>query len=565
MTRSMVWIDRRSRFVLALVSLFAAAAAPSPAVAMQGWSAPLALDVQGIPTYHDAADLNHDEKPDLVVPTRNSSTLHVFLNTGNRTFAPDSPVASISDVIAVAITDINRDGHRDLLAVGYAGSAIRVHWGAGNGTFTDGPDYPLGALGHGIVAEDLNGDGWIDAAVTCLGPDHAQVFWNDGTGVLTVGPVLATESTPYYVIAGNVNADAFLDLVVTNYGSNTIAVHLSDGSGGYSSLPPVPTGGINPGRVALVDLDGNGAKDIAVPHRWSDSVSWFLGDGVGGFVATGSIAVATPTDFAGFWAEAGDLDLDGLVDLTLGSGMSGGINVCRLNAPAQFGPSQEYPAGTNQNCVRLADFDGNGSLDISTAALDSGAAIVLFNDAADCNGNQLADTSDIAAGSSADCDNNAIPDEFQIAQDPSVDLNVNGILDGCECSVASYCVAAPNSAGPGALMSHAGTVSIGLNNLTLLCTGCPPNTTGLFFYGPQQTQVPFGNGYRCVAGPITRTGITVASSSGVAARSLDYSTLPPSGAITAGSTWNFQFWYRNPAAGGAGFNLSDGLSVQFCP
>jgi hypothetical protein len=46
---------------------------------------------------------------------------------------------------------------------------------------------------------------------------------------------------------------------------------------------------------------------------------------------------------------------------------------------------------------------------------------------------------------------------------------------------------------------------------------------------------------------------------------VNYATLPPGATITAGSTWNFQFWYRNPAAGGAGFNLSDGLSIRFCP
>jgi hypothetical protein len=30
-----------------------------------------------------------------------------------------------------------------------------------------------------------------------------------------------------------------------------------------------------------------------------------------------------------------------------------------------------------------------------------------------------------------------------------------------------------------------------------------------------------------------------------------------------GSAWNVQFWYRNPAAGGTGFNLSDALHVDF--
>lgn len=155
------------------------------------------------------------------------------------------------------------------------------------------------------------------------------------------------------------------------------------------------------------------------------------------------------------------------------------------------------------------------------------------------------------------------PSEFLNA--PFIDVNQNGVPDACECIVTSYCSTSPNSVGPGALMSYGGTVSVGLNNLTLLCTGCPPNASGLFFYGPQQTQVVFGNGFRCVAGLITRTGVTVASSGGIAGRTLNYASLPANAAITAGSTKNFQFWYRNPAGGGAGFNLSDGLSILFCP
>ena len=35
--------------------------------------------------------------------------------------------------------------------------------------------------------------------------------------------------------------------------------------------------------------------------------------------------------------------------------------------------------------------------------------------------------------------------------------------------------------------------------------------------------------------------------------------------LQAGSTWNFQAWYRDPAAGGANFDLSGGYSVSFLP
>ena len=38
----------------------------------------------------------------------------------------------------------------------------------------------------------------------------------------------------------------------------------------------------------------------------------------------------------------------------------------------------------------------------------------------------------------------------------------------------------------------------------------------------------------------------------------------PNGQITVGSSWAFQYWYRDPGFGSAGFNFSDGLWVTFC-
>jgi hypothetical protein len=49
---------------------------------------------------------------------------------------------------------------------------------------------------------------------------------------------------------------------------------------------------------------------------------------------------------------------------------------------------------------------------------------------------------------------------------------------------------------------------------------------------------------------------------------VDFGSPPAStgpGALTAGSTWYFQYWYRDPLAGGANFNLSDALGGTFCP
>jgi hypothetical protein len=130
----------------------------------------------------------------------------------------------------------------------------------------------------------------------------------------------------------------------------------------------------------------------------------------------------------------------------------------------------------------------------------------------------------------------------------------------------NYCVALPNSYEPfGATISSQGSNRISANDLELLTSGVPPGTSGMYFYGQSPAFVPFGNGYRCVGNPLFRLPIQVAGMFGEVNYRLDYNALPAGGSIAPGQTWNFQLWFRNPAGGGAGFNLSDGLRVQFCP
>jgi hypothetical protein len=131
----------------------------------------------------------------------------------------------------------------------------------------------------------------------------------------------------------------------------------------------------------------------------------------------------------------------------------------------------------------------------------------------------------------------------------------------------TFCTAAGNSFDPnGAQISFSGTTNVSLNNFGVVATSLPPNKTGLFFYGQNQTaQAPFGNGFRCIGNPLFRMPATTSDFAGDIQFMLDMNSLPPGGQIHYAQTWNFQCWYRDPAAGGANYNASNGLSVQFCP
>lgn len=145
-----------------------------------------------------------------------------------------------------------------------------------------------------------------------------------------------------------------------------------------------------------------------------------------------------------------------------------------------------------------------------------------------------------------------------------------GGLDGfrittrtCQSGLGTrYCTALPNSTGAPAQISASGTASVVQNNLVLQAAPVPSNTSGMFLYGLQPSQTTFGNGIKCIASPIRRLPVT--SSSGTTlAHAVNVNAGSAAGVILAGTTWHFQGWFRDNAAGGSGTNLSNGLRITF--
>ncbi len=143
-------------------------------------------------------------------------------------------------------------------------------------------------------------------------------------------------------------------------------------------------------------------------------------------------------------------------------------------------------------------------------------------------------------------------------------------VSGCSGQV-NFCSTSPNSVGGGALISWTGTPSAADDNFHLVATGCPANQPLLFYYGGAQAAAPFGNGVRCVGGGgvgVFRFQPMQVSGTGVASMKVDFSQAPAGGGgagmWSPGDTWYCQGWYRDPAAGGAAFNLTDGLEVRVC-
>ena len=189
--------------------------------------------------------------------------------------------------------------------------------------------------------------------------------------------------------------------------------------------------------------------------------------------------------------------------------------------------------------------------------------MLVSGDSANANGGVTSGEVYSYALAGPDCNANGAPDSCDIFSGASADANADGIPDECSGGPQNYCSSTANSTGSPAVISVGGSTSVGTNNFTL-AAGPVPNKPGLFFYGANQTDVPLGNGRLCVGNPQIR--LSVVFGSGNQAGTTYDLTQPPTaaGQITAGSTWNFQFWFRDPGVG-AEFDLSDAISVPFTP
>ncbi len=141
------------------------------------------------------------------------------------------------------------------------------------------------------------------------------------------------------------------------------------------------------------------------------------------------------------------------------------------------------------------------------------------------------------------------------------------------CSNPDPCAGCMNSTLSGSLLSGFGTPSVALDDLVLVASELPPAQFGLYIMSANQALAPFGSGLRCMSAPITRflppiptdpCGSTLGP--GIVAHTL--ANFASTFHITAGSTWNFQHWYRDPSTPPPcvlEFNLTNAVKVTFTP
>ena len=164
---------------------------------------------------------------------------------------------------------------------------------------------------------------------------------------------------------------------VLDHTSSTVPDAVSDRNS-LAYLPRVAYGvGSSPAESRLTDLNGDGKLDLVVENYLANTVSVLLGKGDGTFRAAVNYATAS-----GPWSmDIGDVNGDGKTDVVTGNYTASNASVLLGNGDGTLQARVDYSVGTGTNpeCLRMGDVNGDKRLDIFTANASTNDISVLLN------------------------------------------------------------------------------------------------------------------------------------------------------------------------------------------
>lgn len=346
-------------------------------------------DTGVIPSSVVSIDLDFDGDLDLVVSRSSYEAVGWLENT-----VGDGSVWTWHRVYAtgygaqsVAVADLDDDGDSDLVAALANSDSVRWHKNLG-GTPPSFDPTPIvlttGADGAWSVATgDLDADGDIDVASCSLYDDEVAWYENDGGSAPSFNKHILLHDAPHpapdmadrptRVAIADINGDGALDILWSSRDDDRIGWLANSGGPSPSFTPLIVTEGYaeEPRDVTAADIDGDGDTDLVACGYLNDTLWWFRNDNGLGTIWT-SLAITVAADGA-FAVTTADLDADGDLDIVAASSEDDVLawHENKTREGLAWSPHEITSTADLVRVVAVGDLDNDGDLDLAAAdALD---------------------------------------------------------------------------------------------------------------------------------------------------------------------------------------------------
>ena len=325
-----------------------------------------------------AKDFNNDGKTDLAVANVNGNSVSVYLGDGfgafgtARVFSVGAPPTSnvSNNPSSLVAADLNNDNKLDLITANFTGGGVSVLTGDGTGNFVSQKiAVPGGGSPQFVATGDFNLDGKADVALTRSGNfSNVTILFGNGSGGFSSQSDFATAIVNSRALTvGDLNADGKPDLVVGANPGSPFSVLLNNGAGGFSA-PTLYTLNNNTGWSSLAtigDFTGDGKVDLVVANHVRDTLALIPGDGAGVFAGPTFISVGQgPSSLV-----TGDFNDDGLLDVATSYVDSAAISVLLNNGAGGLSAPINFLGGGPHESLAVADFNGDGLPDLATEGI----------------------------------------------------------------------------------------------------------------------------------------------------------------------------------------------------
>ncbi|CAF4196821.1 unnamed protein product [Adineta steineri] len=229
------------------------------------------------------ADVNEDDKLDIIVGNRPEKTIMIFLNHDNGTFTQSKTVSH--GIVSSHLTtgDINNDGKLDIIATSTYETDITIFYNAGNGNFNNTMIIPTEEPMADVKAVDINKDNKLDLIIACSFEECIIVFLNDGDGIhFGFGNSTFADPIEYRINdaltsleTADFNNDNKMDIILSHPYNNKTSILFNTGNGTFGEQKVISNID-QPNYATMIDINSDGKATLVVANDQTIRILYLL-------------------------------------------------------------------------------------------------------------------------------------------------------------------------------------------------------------------------------------------------------------------------------------------------